>query len=256
MTSPHRPEGDRVTWLRVFHPAQPSSPGPVRRLVCFPYAGGSAGAYYTLSKALVPAIQVEAVQYPGRQDRVHERPAEDLRALADTIAGHLVPGPRPAPVFFGHSLGALLAYETARSMVRIHGSGPARLIVSGMAAPTRVPAVHMGSDSAVLGDLARQRGIDPGVLDDPELQDMILPALRSDHRALASYTADPHAGVPCPITVFTGADDPLVDADAARAWADHTRHPLGLRVFPGGHFYLDGFPPEVTAAVKAETFLA
>ncbi|MEV5483484.1 MULTISPECIES: thioesterase II family protein [Streptomyces] len=266
MTSPHRrpapaPAGGRAgghpSWLRQFHPAPPSStsPGPVRRLVCFPYAGGSAGAYFPLSEALAPGIRVEAVQYPGRQDRAGERPIEDLTVLAEHIARQVAAGGHPAPVLFGHSMGALLAFETARCLEAAHGVSPGLLIVSGMPPPTRLPSVALGDGPEILADLARLRGIDPGLLRNPELQEMILPALRSDHRAVDSYRPAPDATVGCPISVFTGSEDPLLDERAACAWAHHTRRAFRLRVFPGGHFYLDGFPSAVTAAVKAETFL-
>lgn len=261
----------RPPWIRTFHRAA----APARRLLCFPYAGGSASYYFPLSAALSPAVQVLGVQYPGRQDRAAEPAIEDLGVLADEIAGAVAETvaagvedagpdsgrPRPRPVLFGHSMGALLAFETARRLEEKYAAPPAGLIVSGMVPPGRRPALRLGTEDEttedeIVEEFRLLRGIDPALLADPELRALILPALRSDWRAVASYTPDPHAVLSCPITVLTGRDDALVDPDAAGGWAALTTAGFSLRTFPGGHFYLDGFPPEVTAAVKAATFLA
>lgn len=253
-----RPPAPAASWLRAFHPPAPTTETGERRrrLICFPYAGGAAGFYFPLSAALAPAVDVQAVQCPGRQDRIDEPPVEDLTVLAAEIARRVVAGSGPAPVLFGHSMGALLAYETALRMESAHGITAARLIVSGMTPPGRTRSLRLGDDDEVLAELARERDIDPALLHGPELRTLILPALRGDHRALRAYRPGAHSTVSCPITVFTGADDPLVDPDTATGWSRHTRRSCRHRVFPGGHFYLDDFPPPVTAAVKAETFLA
>ncbi|WP_030266746.1 thioesterase II family protein [Streptomyces violens] len=243
----------RPTWIRTFH----RSAAPARRLLCFPYAGGSASYYFPLSAVLCPAVQVLGVQYPGRQDRAAEPAIEDLGVLADRIAEAVagdIEGARP--VLFGHSMGALLAFETARRLEEKYAAPPAGLIVSGMVPPDRRPALRLGTEDEIVEELRLLRGIDPALLADPELRALVLPALRSDWRAVASYAPDTHAVLSCPITVLTGRDDALVDPDAAAGWAARTTADFSLRTFPGGHFYLDGFPPEITAAVKAATFLA
>src|SRR6059058_3650797 len=97
------------TWLRRFGPVLDSGV----RLICFPHAGGSASAYVPLARALAPEVEVLAVQYPGRQDRRHEPPIEDVNRLAD-LAADVLPTDSARPyALFGHSMGALVAYETA-----------------------------------------------------------------------------------------------------------------------------------------------
>lgn len=113
-------------WIRRYHPA----PEAAERLVCFPHAGGSASFYLPVSTALSPAVDVLGVQYPGRQDRRHEPGVTSVADLADSITRALADwGDRPL-TFFGHSMGAVVAFEVARRMEGA-GGGPVRLFASG-----------------------------------------------------------------------------------------------------------------------------
>ena len=251
MTLPtaHNGASDRAAWLRASHDAREQA----RTLVCFPHAGGSAGQYFPLSAALAPDVRVLAVQYPGRQDRCAEPAFEDVAQLADEIARLLAePRPASAPVLFGHSLGALVAFETAARLEHRYGAPPAGLIVSGMQAPHRCTSSRLSADGedAAVDALLRLGGTDPAIIGNPELLAMILPALRSDLRAAAAYRPGScPALLSCPITAWTGRDDELSHGDL-QAWAEHTTAAFRTRDFPGGHFYLDGFPLPVVEAVR------
>lgn len=129
-------------WLRRFHPQDPAqrlgSEAP--RLICFPHAGGAASAFLPLARALAPAVEVLAAQYPGRQDRRSEQPVDDMGRLADALTEQVrsrVTGPY---VLFGHSMGAVAAYEVARRLAERSLPGPEALILSGRGAPTARPA--------------------------------------------------------------------------------------------------------------------
>ncbi|MER5833453.1 alpha/beta fold hydrolase [Streptomyces sp. NPDC002130] len=251
MTPPTAQDGarERAAWLRVFHDAHDQA----RTLVCFPHAGGTAGQYFPLSAALGPDVRVLAVQYPGRQDRCAEPAFEDVSLLADEIA-RLLAEPQPAslPVLFGHSLGALVAFETAARLEHRYGAAPAGLIVSGMQAPYRRTPTRLSGDGeeAALEALLRLGGTDPAVTGHPELRAMILPALRSDFRAAAAYRPGSCPSLlSCPVTAWTGRDDELTPGDV-HAWAEHTTAAFHARDFAGGHFYLNGFPPLIVEAVR------
>ncbi|ONH23414.1 thioesterase II family protein [Pseudofrankia asymbiotica] len=238
--------GRSSTWLRVFAPANAGSP----LLVCFPHAGGSAGVYRPLALALAPDVEVVAVQYPGRQDRRDEPPAGDLRALADGVADALGAQARPFALF-GHSMGAIVGYETAVRIAANSLPRPVRLFVSGRAAPEpdgrqTVPA----DDMALLREIRRLGGTVGAVLDDPELRELALPALRADYAALGRYSPLPAPRLTMPITVLRGHDDPLVTAPEAEAWRTRTVAGSDTRVFPGGHFYLNDNMPGVAALVR------
>lgn len=234
-------------WIKRFHPA-PEAPA---RVVVLPHAGGAASGYFKLSAALHPALDALTVQYPGRQERRHEPPLTDVRLLAAGIAGALPPDERPTLVF-GHSMGALVAFELALLLER-RGAAPQALIASGRRAPStyRDEWVHRRDAAGVAEELRRLNGTDPVFLQDPELFEMVLPALRADYQAVETYECAQDAAVSCPLVVFVGDDDPKTTVDEARAWERNTTGPFDLRVFPGGHFYLEDQVNEVSDALVA-----
>ena len=222
------------------------------RIVCFPHAGGSANFYLPLARALSPQIDVWAVQYPGRQDRYAEPSVDDIGTLADRIVTALrLPADLPV-AFFGHSMGAVLAFEVAR---RWQGRGHVlgALFASGHRAPSISRAgehVHLRDDGGLIAEIRTLNGTDVRVFDDDELLQIVLPALRSDYRAIETYRYVDGPPLDCPIVALVGADDPHTTVDEARAWARHTSAEFGLRVFPGGHFYLVEQAAAVTEAVS------
>ncbi|MEU0742873.1 alpha/beta fold hydrolase [Streptomyces sp. NPDC006134] len=235
------------TWLRRFGPPAEGA----LRLVCFPHAGGGASSFHSLARALGPAAEVLAVQYPGRQDRRHEPPLPRLSELADRAAEAVDTLDGAPYALFGHSLGALVAYETARRLDR-SGNTPRRLFVSARCAPTTGagPTDGLEDDAALLAEVRRLGGGD--ALDDPEVQALALPALRADYRALRSYTWRDGPGLRCPVTVMTGTEDPLCAPGEATGWLRLSVVPGRSRVFTGGHFYLQDRVTEVARAVLTD----
>jgi surfactin synthase thioesterase subunit len=236
-------------WLQRFHRTGQAA----NRLVCFPHAGGSASFYHPLSQALAPATEVVAVQYPGRQDRRREPPAEDIGPLADAVADVLESSAELPTAFFGHSMGAIVAFEVARRLEQRGSAGcPVLLFASGRRAPSRHrdESVHRRTDDGVIAEIEQLGGTDARVLADPELLRMILPAIRGDYRAIETYRCAPGPPLGCAVTVLVGDDDPRTTLDEAGAWREHTSGPFDLRVFPGGHFYLTSHAEAVTEAVR------
>ncbi|MFJ9950930.1 thioesterase II family protein [Kitasatospora sp. NPDC091207] len=224
-------------WVSVFHPA----PNSAVRLVCLPYAGGSASFFFPVSRALAPkGIEVLAVQYPGRQTRHQEPGIDNIPDFADQIFAALRHLDDKPLALFGHSMGAVLAYEVALRMRRAGLPTPVRLFASGRRAPSRYrdEKVHTGSDEDVVAELKTLSGTSQVMLADPEILAMILPAIRSDYTAVERYRHDPGQELDCPVTVLTGDADPRVSIDEARAWEEHTTGPTELEVLAGGHFFL------------------
>ncbi|MFF2083179.1 thioesterase II family protein [Nocardia sp. NPDC058176] len=236
-------------WIRVLR-KDPSAGG---QLVCFPPGGGSAAVYRELSRHVGPGVDVTAVQYPGRQDRLDEPVLTDLHALADRIATDLLAQPAPARTLFGHSMGATVAYETARRLAE--GGAPVRaLIVSGRPAPTFVETalLHQASDDALLDDLERLAA-DPAPVRmlraEPDLAELILPAVRGDYQAVETYRHRPGPRLSCPVVALISTEDPTATPAQAEEWETMTDGPFTLTTFPGGHFYLDERPVPVAEEI-------
>jgi surfactin synthase thioesterase subunit len=223
------------SWIRRFHHAVD---GAVR-LVCFPHAGGAATFFFPLSRSLAPAVDVVAVQYPGRQDRREEACIEDLRVLADRVADELRPWCDRPIALFGHSMGATVAYEVARRLER-DGVVPLGLFASGRRAPsnTRHESVHLRDDRGLVTALQELSGTEAAVLGDEEFLRMVLPAVRGDYKAVETYRHTGGAELTCPVHVLVGESDPMTTLAEAEAWRLHTTGRCRVEVFPGGHFYL------------------
>jgi surfactin synthase thioesterase subunit len=236
-------------WLMRFHP----NPDSAVRLVCFPHAGGAASYYHPLSMRFAADADVIALQYPGRQERRLEPCITDIDVLADRLTDELAAlDDRPA-AFFGHSMGAILAFETALRLERAGLPGPRALIVSGRRAPSthRRETVHSRDDAGVIAELQRLGGTDVSVIDQ-ELLLLAMPAIRGDYRAIESYRGAEDSQVPCPIVALAGDSDPLTTLDEVDAWGRHTTGCFRRVVFPGGHFFIADQRVPVQAEIARE----
>ncbi|MFI5916058.1 thioesterase II family protein [Dactylosporangium sp. NPDC051541] len=234
-------------WIRRFGAAPAGRP----RLVCFPHAGGAASYYFAYSRALAPEVDVLAVQYPGRQERRLEPLLDNVAALADAIAAAL---PRPDGVpfaFFGHSMGAVLAFEVTRRLQQDGRTLPEHVFVSGRRAPSRwrPGAVHLKDDAGLVAEMRAVGGTDPRFFEDQELVAAALTATRNDYKAIERYEYHPGEPLTCPVTALVGDCDPQATVEDAEAWREHTAARFALRVFPGGHFYLDAQRAEVVSTI-------
>ncbi|MBL1084504.1 thioesterase [Streptomyces actinomycinicus] len=243
-----RSSAEPKPWLRSFHQSTPGAP----RLLCLPHAGGSASFFFSVSKALSPAVDVRGVQYPGRQDRQHETPARSIQELAQGVFDALDHEEDTPLVLFGHSMGAVVGFELAR-LLENAGRPPAVLIVSGRRGPAieRVDTVHKGDDASVIAEVTKLGGTDSQLLEDEEIQQIILPVLRADYYAIETYQRTPGPRLSCPFVVMTGDADPRVTPDEARIWAEETEGAFELEVYPGGHFFLVAQQEAVVARIEA-----
>ncbi|HEY0168698.1 MAG TPA: alpha/beta fold hydrolase [Jatrophihabitans sp.] len=213
------------------------------RMVCFPHAGAGMMTYYPWRSALAGRIEVRVVESPGRVGRPDDPPAGTVAELLSIVEQRAQPLLHPPYVLYGHSLGALLAFETARRL-SAQGRAPALLVVSGRNAPT-VPAaiaeIHKLPDEQFLQAVDQLDSSMPGLRSQPELAQLFLPTLRSDLTLAETY--DYHDGPPlsCPILSIQGEDDPVVSRPGVAAWAAHTTGRCTFRWMPGEHlFHLAG----------------
>ncbi|MFG1876160.1 thioesterase II family protein [Sphaerisporangium sp. NPDC049003] len=237
----------RSAWIRRFHPA-PEAPV---RLVCFPHAGGAATYYHSLSQAMSPDADVLAIQYPGRQDRLGEPCIEDIPTLADRLVDELVPWSDRPLVLLGHSMGAAVAFEVALRLER-RGVVPLGLFASGRRAPSlrRDQRVHLATDAELVAELKKLNAANAEVFADETLLRMVLPTIRSDYRAIERYHNPSALPLRCPIVALTGDADPVADVADVELWARHTSASFRMRVFRGGHFFLDDHADAVRQEIR------
>jgi surfactin synthase thioesterase subunit len=219
-------------------------------LYCFPHAGGAPGEYARWSDDM-PGIRVWALRPPGRGSRLYELPYARIEELVDAIVTEAIFDHPFA--FFGHSFGALVAFEVARSL-RDHGKPPPeRLIVSACPAPRLImprPAPrHLLPDDELLAEIERESGPLPAeVRGDPQLLEISLRGFRADLAMLETYTYRPGDPFDHPINAMVGADD-RTGARMAE-WRDHTTGPFDVRIFRGSHFYFRECRHEVLTYVR------
>lgn len=221
-------------WVRRLHQDRRSG----ARVICFPHAGGSAIFFKPLA-ALLPNLEAAALQYPGRQDRRAEPCASDLDELVAGAHAALEQWADRPLVFYGHSMGAVIAYEVARRCQRDGRYEPLGLVVSGRRAPSvhRDENVHTRSDAEVIAEIRRLSGTASALLDDEDVIAMIMPSTRADYQAIETYRYQPGPPLACPIVAVTGLADPRVTVPEAGRWAEHTSGTFELRTAPGGHFF-------------------
>ncbi|WP_309110859.1 alpha/beta fold hydrolase [Saccharothrix sp.] len=222
------------------------------RLYCFPHSGGSAGEFLRWADDL-PDVEVWGVQTPGRGTRLdepsHTRMDDLVRAIVTEVD---FAGPC---AFFGHSLGALVAYEVAVALRDLGRPGPERLLVSAHEAPhrhVRDDTAHRLDQAGLIAAVEEQFGPLPAeVRDDPEWQDMVLGPLRADLSIVAGYQYRPATPLDCAITALGGTADTVGEADLA-CWDRHTTGAFALHLFAGGHFYFREHHDDVLRRLAAD----
>lgn len=193
------------------------------------------------------------VQLPGRGSRFREAPLRRVEDLVPALAEGLAPLLDVPFALFGHSMGAVVAFEVARELRRRGGPAPVLLAVSGHQAPRRPevepPFSHL-PDAAFLEELRRRYdGIPAEVLAEKELLQLLLPVLRADIQVLETYAYAGEPPLDCPISCLGGEDDPHVSVADLEAWSDETSGGLRVRTFPGGHFFVASARSEVLHAL-------
>jgi surfactin synthase thioesterase subunit len=221
------------------------------RLICVPPAGGSVAAFAGWAERL-PRTEVGIVQLPGRGSRVREPLIDSLPAVVDGVVDAITSAHPHPTVLFGHSFGAVIAFEAAR---RLHGRGwpLLALFVSGRRAPglghqdQQVAALPV--DAFVNEVRHRYDAIPDSLLREDELLNLVLPGLRADLAMAEGYRCEPAPPLSCPIVACAGRNDPHVSRTDLEAWRDETRSRFSAHLFGGGHHYLVQERAAITALI-------
>ena len=221
------------------------------KLYIFPHAGGSPQYYVPFSKAFVTDVKRIGVQYPGKGGNHDLGAFTSIEDLADRVCDKL-PSPTDGPAaFFGHSMGALLAFEVARRF-EADGKAIAALFVSAAGAPGRAGFDNIGdSDRNLLEAVSQMTGVNPEFLENEEFAAKILPTLRG-FKAITNYDCPPDATVSCPIFAFLGDNDEVATYEKVVPWSKRTTSEFTVRVFTGHHFYLNDHLPELVSDVEGK----
>lgn len=222
------------------------------RLLCFPPVGGSTSFFRAWLDARLDGIEICPVQLPGREERFEERPFGRLRPLIHTLVP-CIPQDKPF-AFFGHSMGALIAFELARELRRQGLPGPRGLFVSAAPAPQvpLQPARYLLPDREFAEALRLLGGTAEIILTDAALLAYFMPVLRADFEIVDTYEYLAGEPLDCPIHVFGGENDLEVDGKDLRSWEAQTRGEFALQTFPGDHFYLLSAWPALIGAICSD----
>ena len=240
--------------LRKKAPASAWFPGANEtaglRVFWFPHAGGGAAQPVRL-----PHYAICPVRFPGRESRLAEAPFERMEPLVEALASAIELYTAKPFAFFGHSMGAAVAFELARLLRRRQQPLPVMLIASGARAPqyrrNHVPPPAPG-DEEFLAELRGLQGMPDEVLEDPAMMRALLPALRADAALYRNYVYREDTPLDCPIRAYGGAGDPNVAPEHLEAWARQTSDSFAVRIFPGGHFYLNAGREALLAALAQD----
>lgn len=228
---------------------------PLLRLVCFTWCGAGASVYRRLALSLPQPVELLAVQLPGREERF----SEPKLLRMEQIIAHVLPDIMQLDdlplVFFGHSMGALVAYETAMALKAKTGREPALLVVSGHGSPDSRDHCkqqwHTASEEDFIANIGQLGGTPPAILADRAMMRMLMPALKSDYEVLETWVRQPRTEtLSCPLVACAGNADKEVSESTLLAWQDYSSGPFTSHWFNGDHFYLTAQPRQLTRCLE------
>ena len=224
------------------------------QLFCFPYAGAGSTIFRPWWNEIARGIQVCGIQLPGRGVRFSEPRYTRVGPLIQALADDLWPLPDVPFAVFGHSMGALLAFEFARE-ARRRGREPMHLIVSGLPAPqmsSATPRVYDLPEDQFMAAVTALNGLPEQLVAEPAFLRIMLPTLRDDFEMLETYCYSPEAPLTCRISAYAGRNDPRCPAGELIFWRGQTSSEFSCRIFPGGHFFIDTARRAVLSAISVD----
>jgi medium-chain acyl-[acyl-carrier-protein] hydrolase len=232
-----------------------SNPNAQLRLFCLPYAGGGASRYFRWAASFPPEIEVCPVLLPGREGRISEDPFTCMDDLVPALLEALAPELQCPFAIFGHSMGALIGFELARRLRRELGSAPVRLFASGHRAPQLLmsgPIYHGLPADEFAAQIRQFQDAREDAVWNQEYMELMLPTLRADFKLCETYAYKPELPLECPIRAFGGFRDRRVREPDLAAWAAQTKGAFSLRMFSGGHLFLNECEPDIVRSIVGD----
>ena len=210
------------------------------RVFCFPYAGSGAAIYRAWMKDLPETIELCPVQLPGRETRALEPACSRIGPLVEALSEELRPFLDLPYVFFGYSMGALIAFELARALRKCAAPVPSHLFLAARRGPRILDPCPTGNLNN--REFARQLAVIGGtpkeILQNPDLLELVLPTLRADFTLCENYAYLPDDPLDCPMTICGGKEDAKTNQQALDAWGEETRASCDVKWFEGDHFFI------------------
>ncbi|MDO0930121.1 alpha/beta fold hydrolase [Streptomyces sp. TG1A-8] len=231
---------------------------PAARLFLLHHAGGSHLLYRGWTEHFPEDWELCLLEAPGRGNLQALPLIDDCDRLVDYFHTAIAPLLDRSFGFFGHSMGALIAYQLTRRLLREGGPLPTWLGVSGYGAPQSETdadsSPHRMADDELRGWLRNGGGSPPQLLDNDDLWRKFAPVLRSDFKLVDTWTpprSPEPLPLPVPLTAFAGRHDKLIGENRLLAWRALTTNYLGLKRYDGGHFYLMDHQQPLAGAITA-----
>jgi medium-chain acyl-[acyl-carrier-protein] hydrolase len=229
-----------------------SNPAGAMRVFLFPFAGGNASAFLPWQDLLGSRLELRVAQLPGRGVRLFDPPLADLDELVARLTRAVAELADRPFLFFGHSVGALLAFEIARQLRRTGRPAPASLWVSAAEGPqTRLlhRHLHQLEEAELIEALREYNGTGTELLANRELMQLVLPGVRADFALSERYVYRPEPPLDLPIHVLLGESDEFVEPERTAGWAAETSRPITVHRFPGDHFFLNEHQQAIAALI-------
>lgn len=216
-------------------------------LFCFPYAGAGGSVFFRMLAHLDPAISPVLIQLPGRESRIHDLPYREMGPLVNDLSAALADEIDTPFICWGHSLGAVIAYEAIKKLQTIYQINARLFVASGRQAP-HIPGMRFDkplilmSDEELVNELLRFNLSEQTIYQNPDLRQLLLPRLRADFSLLEAYPSTNREKLNCPIMALHGASDPMLSLEESMAWAEYTDQGFSHEVISGSHFFIHEQP--------------
>jgi medium-chain acyl-[acyl-carrier-protein] hydrolase len=240
----------QTSWFPLLR----SKTGAKMNLFCLPPSGGGARLFRRWTELLPNDIDVYAIQLPGREGRVVEKPFNRMKELVPAVMSAILPHTKLPFAIFGHSMGGLVAFELARALRRASAPEPIHVFASAARAP-HIPDLdphHLLPDDLLLAELRKMKGFPPEVLNSRELMEMLLPTVRADAAITETYQYEEEAQLTCALTILEGSTDDQVTHEEIAAWSGYTTGAFSHVVIRGGHDFLQSAPASVVQTISSE----
>ncbi|TJW49257.1 MAG: alpha/beta fold hydrolase, partial [Mesorhizobium sp.] len=229
---------------------------PSYRIFCFPHGGGSVNSFRTWSEYLPEDVELICLDLPGRGKRSAEAAIRSMDVLVPMVTEALRGYSDRPFIFFGHSVGALVAYEIARSLEKVGRPSPFHVVVSAHKSadvPADEPPMYIYADDK-LTDVARSLGLVPkeALANEELLHNFILPPMRADFELAETYDRNLPTPLGAAITAMGGVQDETINANDLDEWRRLTTSRFARILFGGDHFYTHSTTEDVVATLLRE----